>query len=204
MKNRLSALRRKTAIEAATLLYRSYEKEYKQAKEKAARILRTRNLPSNLEIAEQIDIIAENSEGQARLDRLIVMRKEAISIMNVLKNFSPRLIGSVWRGTAHKNSDIDIEVFSSDPNKVYNALEETEIDIKEIEHSPRIRGTNGESMHVRGLLTSGHKVEIIIREDIGKKSPRKCEIYGDSISGLNYSELEEIMKKNPVERFLPQ
>jgi predicted nucleotidyltransferase len=204
MKKRLSELRRKTAIEAATLLYWSHEKEYKQAKEKAAKILGTRNLPSNAEIAKQMDMIAENLEGPHRRDRLINMRKEAINIMDILKSYSPRLIGSVWRGTVHKNSDIDLEITSSNPEKVYNELQEAHLEILRIEHQPRIKGNrNEESIHIHILLSSLNKAEVIIRESTGEDSPRKCEIYGDTITGLDYSKLRKVMEKNPTQRFLP-
>jgi len=64
--NRLPSLRKRVAREAATLLYTSQEKEYKQAKKRAAKMLRVRVLPSNLEVAEELDKIAEEKEGSSR------------------------------------------------------------------------------------------------------------------------------------------
>jgi hypothetical protein len=61
--NRLTSLRKRVAREAATLLYSSQEKEYKQAKKRAAKMLSVRVLPSNLEVAEELDKIAEEKEG---------------------------------------------------------------------------------------------------------------------------------------------
>jgi len=112
-------LRRKVAKEAAFLLYTSQEKEYKQAKKRAAQTLGVHVLPSNLEVAEELDKIAEEKEGLSRQERLLQMRREALKIMETLKNFHPKLIGSVWRGTIHKNSDIDITTFSQNPEAVY-------------------------------------------------------------------------------------
>ena len=91
-------LKCKVAREAATLLYFGAEKEYKQAKEKAAQTLGTHFLPSNLEVALELDKIAEENEGENRKERLIQMRKEALKIMKLLDAYCPVLIGSVWRG----------------------------------------------------------------------------------------------------------
>ena len=61
-----SNLRYKTAREAATLLYFGAEKEYKKAKLKAAKTIGVHFLPTNLEIAVEIDKIAELLEGKSR------------------------------------------------------------------------------------------------------------------------------------------
>ncbi|RJS86281.1 tRNA adenylyltransferase, partial [Candidatus Bathyarchaeota archaeon] len=74
-------LRRRVAREAAFLIYTSQEKEYKQAKIRAAEILGARTLPSNREVAEELDAIAAELEGESRLERLIRMRREALEVM---------------------------------------------------------------------------------------------------------------------------
>ena len=61
-----SDLRCKVAREAATLLYFGAEKEYKQAKLKAAKTLGTHFLPTNLEVAIELDKIAEANEGASQ------------------------------------------------------------------------------------------------------------------------------------------
>src|SRR4030042_1294952 len=68
----------KVAREAAVLLYFGTEKEYKQAKLKAAKTLRTNFLPTNLEVALELDHIAEENEGVARKQRLVQMREGAL------------------------------------------------------------------------------------------------------------------------------
>ena len=70
-------LRKRIAREAASLLYFGVEKEYKQAKLEAAKIVKSKFLPANLEVALELDKIAEENEGPARKERLIQMRKEA-------------------------------------------------------------------------------------------------------------------------------
>ena len=108
MKKHPENLRNRVAAEAATLLYFGAEKEYKQAKHKAARTLRTHFLPSNREVALELNRIADEDEGPARKQRLVQMRQEALKIMIITEQHDPMLIGSVWRGTIRRGSDIDI------------------------------------------------------------------------------------------------
>ena len=131
--NRTKLLRSRVAQEAALLLYTSQEKEYKQAKKRAAEILGARIFPSNREIAEELDQIAEDREGTQRRERLLRMRKEAKEIMESLKDFSPRLVGSVWRGTARQGSDIDIITFSQDHPQVLRQLQKHHFEVSRSE-----------------------------------------------------------------------
>jgi hypothetical protein len=81
--------------EAATPLYSGVEKEYEQAKVKAARTLRSRVLVTNLEMVIELGRIAEENEGSDRMKRLIRMCREALTLMRILRAYDPLLIGSV-------------------------------------------------------------------------------------------------------------
>ena len=197
-------MRRRVAREAAILLYRSQEKEFKQAKKRAAEILGARVLPSNLEVAEELDRIADEFEGSERQERLVQMRREALKLMEFLERFNPRLIGSVWRGTARRNSDIDIEVFSADPEEVLEEIRRRNLEVVEVERVTA-SGNHGvdESTHIYLALESGVKAEIIVRslEKIGEE--RLCEIYGDPVRGLGIKELRRVLREDPLRRFVP-
>ncbi len=186
------------------LLYTSQEKEYKQAKERAAATLRSRILPSNLEIANELDRIAEEREGSKRKDQLMRMRIEAQRILEALKNFSPRLIGSVWRGTTNKNSDIDVIAFSDDPVNALNLLEGHGFEVARSGWmSITKEGRRESSFHIYLFLASGDRVEVVVRslDCLGKTE--KCETYGDTKTGLSLSQLTEVLNENPLQKFLP-
>ncbi len=192
------------AREAATLLYTSQEKEYKQAKIRAAENLGTRVLPSNLEVAEELDRIAEEVEGQSRRELLLQMRKEALQIMRSLEAFHPKLVGSVWRGTANHNSDIDILTFSSDPNAVLEKLGYGDSRIARTEWSSVTKeGSKESSFHIHLVLPSGNKAEVVVRSPDKMGVVERCEIYGDRVTGLKISQLRKILKENPLQRFVP-
>jgi predicted nucleotidyltransferase len=198
-----SDLRWKIAKEAATLLYFGTEKEYKQAKIKGARTFGVNLLPSNLEVAVALDKIAEEIEGPARKERLIQMRKEALKILRLLKDYSLFLIGSVWRGTIRKGSDIDIVLYHDVTSEILELLKRNGFKISKADWvSVNKRGRTETSFHIY-FFSGKQRVELVVRSSEEAKRKRKCEIFGDEIKGLNVQELERLLKENPVQKFFP-
>jgi len=203
--NRTAQLRERVAREAAILLYISQEKEYKQAKRRAAETLGVRVLPSNLEVARELDKIADETEESSRWERLLQMRREALKIMEALKDFSPRLVGSVWRGTAHRNSDIDIAAFSSRPETVLARLKEKNFKVERTERQSVTKAGKAESsFHIYLTLSSGNRAEVVVRDPEKMDDLRRCEIYGDHITGLSYPQLRKVLEESPLTRFVPK
>jgi predicted nucleotidyltransferase len=197
-------LRTKVAKEAALLLYTSQEKEFKQAKLRALSTLGIRVLPSNREIAWELDKIAEEREGLDKNNLLIRMRHEAEEIMEDLQDLHPVLIGSVWRGTARKNSDIDIYVFSENPGLVLDKLQRKNYRIKiSGNRSVTKMGQKQSSFHIQILLKSGDIAEIVVRHPNFLYTRERCEIYGDIKTGLNINQLKKILKNDPLQKFIP-
>jgi len=202
--SRSISIRGRVAREAAVLLYSSQEKEYKQAKQRAADTLGTRILPSNREVAEELDKIADEMEGSTRRERLTQMRRDALSVMVALGDFHPRLVGSVWRGTTHKDSDIDIEVFSSDLGIALERLKQSGLNARRAEWQSVTKGAKSETAyHVYLLLPSSNEVEVIIRDPDKMNETETCEIYGDIVKGLNMHQLRRVLMENPVQKFVP-
>ena len=202
--NRTKLLRTRVAQEAALLLYTSQEKEYKQAKQRAAKTLGARVLPSNFEVAEELDRIATETEGPQRKQMLHRMRTEAKDVMKLLSLFSPRLVGSVWRGTARKKSDIDIHVFAEDNKTVVELLQKNEITVNSSEwRSVTKDGEKTSSFHIHSILASGDNLEVVVKSPEQKGKQERCETYGDVKTGLTLNQLTKILEKNPFERFVP-
>ena len=199
-----SDLKSRVAREAATLLYFGAEKEYKQAKTRAAQTLGTHFLPSNLEVALELDRIAEENEGENRKERLIQMRKEALQVMKLLEAYCPLLIGSVWRGTIQHGSDIDIAVYADEPREIVSILETQGIRIlKTTWTNVNKHGRTLKSLHVYAETSTKDGLEIVVRSSGEEGEKRKCEIFGDEIKGLKTKDLERLLKDNPTQRFIP-
>ena len=199
-----SDLRCKIAKEAAALLYFGAEKEYKQAKLKAAKTLGAHFLPTNLEVAVELDKIVEALEGLTRKERLIQMRKEAVKIMKPLKEYNPLLIGSVWRGTIRQGSDIDIAVCNDMPEEILNLLKKSGVKISKTEWTTVTkRGKTEASFHMYFETSGKQTVELVVRSAEETNCRRKCEIFGDELKGLSVHELERVLKENPGQKFVP-
>ncbi|MCJ7731609.1 nucleotidyltransferase domain-containing protein [Candidatus Bathyarchaeota archaeon] len=196
--------REQVAREAARLLYNRTVKEYKDAKEMAASSLGTRALPSNFEVAEELDKITEEREGSDRLSGLMEMRQIALRVMNALKDNDPTLIGSVWRGTPRMGSDIDIVVYSENWREVEKKLGEyLLVSAKPVEFT--VNGVPLGAVHI-GLNIDEHPVEVVVRppEDRDAYDDERCETYGDIKKGLKLQELERLMRTDPLRRFIPK
>src|SRR5579862_6278376 len=126
-------IRRQIALLAARLMYERQESEYFTAKRKAARQLGVEykyhpgDLPSNAEIRDQIQSLAQFYAGDQRNKDIRAMRVEALRMMRLLSAFHPRLIGSVLTGHVRKGSDIDLHVFSDHPSAVTTVLEDEQL-----------------------------------------------------------------------------
>jgi predicted nucleotidyltransferase len=202
--NSADDVRSRVAREAATLLYFGAEKEYKQAKLKAAETFGVHFLPTNLEVALELDKIADEKEGSMRKERLVLMRQEALKIMKLLDVYCPLLIGSVWRGTIRFGSDIDIAAYADSPEQVVEHLKVNGVKVQRA-YWTRVnkQGQTLSSFHIYAETTAQFNLEIVIRspEEAGKK--RKCEIFGDEMKGLKTSELERLLADYPSRQFLP-
>lgn len=196
--------RKKVAREAASLIYFGMEKEFKQAKVKAAEALGVKFLPTNVEVAMELDRMADEYEGKARQTRLIKMRQEAFSVMRLLLKYNPILVGSVWRGTIHHQSDIDIIAFHDKPEEVQKTLEKGGL---KIVHAQPITAIEGEekraSFHIFIESPTKEEIEIIVRSPEERSRKEKCDVYGDFITGLDLEELEKLLRENPTKRFVP-
>jgi len=196
--------RRRVAWEAAWLLYAGAVEDFREAKLEAARSLGVEALPSNYEVALELDAIADEVEGDNRRRRLLEMRREALNLMRLLSALNPRLIGSVWRGTARRGSDIDIVVYAEDLGEVEMLLMEGGYNIGEVEEvSVQKGGEIRASYHIH-IPLNDYEAEIVVRHPDEMGRFERCEIYGDLKRGLTLSELERVMRVDPLRRFVPE
>ena len=144
-------------------------------------------------------------EGDEYWKRLREMRLEALELMDALREFKPRLVGSVWRGIIKPGSDIDIEVDYTDPEPVkmklleagYRILEEGVIDVPE----PLRQGS---LWRIKIETRGGRIAEVILKEHEWYLNPARCDIFGDPKKGLNPVELRKLLEEEPDKLFIPE
>ena len=113
------------AQEAARFIVDHGIRDYRQAKLKAAERLgfdMRGALPGNAEVERAVGEHLQLFGREAHSDRLEVMRRAALSAMDLLEPFSPRLVGPVLQGTADSHSAVNLHVFADHPEAVADAL----------------------------------------------------------------------------------
>jgi predicted nucleotidyltransferase len=190
--------RSSVAREAARLLYSGAAEEYIQAKEMAAASLGVVAVPSNFEVAVELDRLADELEGSEKQRHLIEMRRTGLDVMKKLAAFSPRLIGSVWRGTARKGSDVDIVALADSPTEVEKAL--TGYRIRE---KGEVTFKGGVHAYHFKLEAGAYEVEVVVRRP-AEYTEDRCDVYGDVKRGITLPELERLMGVDPLRRFVPR
>ena len=196
--------RREVARETARLLYTGAFEEYLHAKERAARSLGVETMPSNHEVAVELDLLADEIEGKTRAELIIKMRELALGLMRVLSDVRPVLRGSVWRGTARKGSDIDIDVYSNEPVEVKNLLEDSEYSVTGFKEKVAVSGRRiSRSTHIQVRLEDDIEGEVVVRPVEEHGLEVRCEVYGDVKKGLRLPELKKLMNTDPLRKFVP-
>lgn len=109
-------------------MYDRQESEYYRAKMKAARQVckgwvKPADLPSNVEIRDQVQTFARLYEGEKRDEHLLAMRLAALRMLRLLAPWRPRLIGSVLTGHVREGSDVDVHVFADNVESVTHLLD---------------------------------------------------------------------------------
>jgi hypothetical protein len=189
-------LRQAIALEAARLMYERVESEYFTAKRKAAKRLcrggvKPEDLPSNAEIREQIQVFARIHEGDRRTEHLRDMRLEALRLMRLLRQFRPRLIGSVMTGHVRKGSDIDIHVFSDSASLITDLLEQEGYQ-HDLERKQVVK--HGEARVFTHIYVPGRfNFELTVYAEDKAHYVFKSSVTGKAIERASIRELEELL-----------
>jgi predicted HD phosphohydrolase len=193
-----SKLRRQIAWEAARLMYSRQESEYYTAKMKAARQIckgwvKPADLPSNVEIRDQVQLLARLYEGDARNDNLLDMRLAALAMMRRLAPFRPRLIGSVLTGHVRQGSDIDLHVFSETAEAVTHVLDHDGL-VYTVERK-QVRKHGEERVFTHVHLVDQYAFELTIYPENQAHYVFKSSITGKAIERASIAELEQFLER---------
>ena len=133
------------AQEAARIIVDHGIRDYRLAKQKAAERLGTGwrgALPGNAEIEAAVANHLQIFGGDSHDDLLRLMRTAALSAMELLSQFSPRLVGPVLVGTADENSAVNLHVFADSPEMV--AMEIGDLGIHFRSYERRLKSRRGQ------------------------------------------------------------
>jgi len=136
------------AQEAARLIVDQGIEDYRLAKLKAAERLGMRgrgSLPGNAEIEKAVSEHLQLFGRELHVDLLRMLRRAALSAMEVLAPFTPRLVGPVLHGTASANSPVNLHVFADNAELVAFRLQESSVPYRPFERRLKSRRDRVES-----------------------------------------------------------
>jgi hypothetical protein len=130
------------AEEAARLIQDHGLDDFRAAKDKAVKRLGFRNLrslPTNREIERALAERNRIFRGDQHRVMLQHLRETAVSVMQRLQSFQPRLVGSVLSGHATEHSPVDLHLFSDAAESISQDLDTQGIAHQLVQHRHRIR-----------------------------------------------------------------
>ena len=136
------ALRRTLAVEAARLMAEHGIDDFGFAKHKAAERFGTFEgavLPSNAEVEAALQEYQRLFEADTHGETLYVLRQTAVTAMELLVEFTPRLVGPVLTGTATRNTEVQLHLFAERAEAVTIRLLDTAIPYELVERRVKVR-----------------------------------------------------------------
>lgn len=157
--------RRLLAQEAARIIVEQGIQDYRVAKTKAAERLgmtERGSLPRNGEIeqavAEHLKIFRHDTHSTL----LQSMRTAALSAMEMLSSFTPRLVGPVLAGTAGEHSAVNLHLFSDTAEQVAILLQEGGVSYKPFERRYKSRRGRSESYAAFSFRHRDSTIEVTV------------------------------------------
>ncbi len=140
------------AQEAARIIAEQGVQDYQVAKRKAAERLgltERGSLPGNSEIEAALSAHLELFGRDRHVDLLRMLRRAALSAMDLLSPFAPRLVGPVLHGTAAAHSPINLHLFADTFEQVTLRLDENRVSYRLYER--RLKSRPGRAETFAGL-----------------------------------------------------
>lgn len=144
--NGMERERQVLAQEAARIIVDHGIRDYRVAKQKAAERLGVGargSLPGNAEIEAAVVDHLQIFGGDSHADLLRLMRTAALSAMELLSDFSPRLVGPVLLGTADDNSAVNLHLFADSAEMI--AMEIGDMGIQFRPYERRLKSRRGQA-----------------------------------------------------------
>ncbi|MGB5345539.1 MAG: hypothetical protein WBN23_05185 [Woeseia sp.] len=130
------------AQEAARIICEQGIEDYRLAKIKAAERLGLSEhgaLPANPEIEQAVNEHLALFGRESHSSLLHNLRRAAISAMDMLADFTPRLVGPVLNGTAGETSAVNLHLFADSPEQVAWTLDERRLPYRPFERRYKSR-----------------------------------------------------------------
>ncbi|MDQ3796214.1 MAG: hypothetical protein M3294_01200 [Pseudomonadota bacterium] len=192
-------LRIRIAQEAARILLDEGVEDYHLAKRKAADRLNASHrsqLPRNSEVERAVRDHQRLFFTNGYHDLLSVLRRAALDGMRLLREFEPRLVGSVLQGTAGKHSEINLHVFADAVEEVLFVLMHAGITYRSTERRLRY-GNDVRHYPCLRLLANGYRMEIVVLPTGALRQSPLSPVDGKPMQRATIKQVERLLQPQP-------
>ena len=189
--------RKVLAQEAARIIVEHGIADYHVAKIKAAErmsMIERGLLPGNLEIEGAVSEHLKLFGRESHLDLLRVLRKAALSAMELLAPFTPRLVGPVLHGTAVANSTVNLHVFSDSAELVALRLQESNLKYQLYERRLKSRRDRTETFSGFRFTPNNSSMEATVFPINGMRQAPISPVDGKSMRRADFQAVLKLLK----------
>jgi hypothetical protein len=158
-------LQKRIAYEAARILTELRSDNIAYACQKAAAkygINKRQLWPTREEVENALREQQRLLRGDGQSNMVQSLRLSALDAMRALKQFQPRLVGSVFDGTADANSSIRLHLFADTPEDLLFTLSDMHIPWREKQHQVHFSNGIRESMPCFSFTADGVGFELTV------------------------------------------
>ena len=197
---RKNQIRRRIAAEAARIIVQQEAADIPRARYKAAHRLgftHRRDWPDHDEISAAVRAYQQTFCARRQPAALHELRTLAVSAMEALSDFQPRLTGAVLEGYADENSTINLLLTADTPEDVIFSLHDRHIPWQEEEE--RLDFPQGrQALRPRYRITAGGRsITLTVLRPEDRSSPPLDTDTGRPLAGATIAQVLELLEQAP-------
>jgi len=185
------------AQEAARIIAEQGIADFRLAKTKAAERLGMRDhgsLPGNAEIDRALGEHLLLFGRESHVDLLALLRRAALSAMEMLAPFTPRLVGPVLHGTAAANSSVSLHVFADHAELVGERLRQHNVSFRSCEARLKSRRDRVASFAGYRFMQDDAEIEATVFPVDGLRQAPISPIDGKPMKRADVRAVEDLLK----------
>lgn len=193
--------RRLVAQETARIIVEQGIRDFRIAKNKAAERLGLRErgaLPGNREIEEALGDHLQLFGRESHHHLIRALRTAALSAMEMLAPFAPRLVGPVLSGTAAANCAISLHVFSENVESVAFALQQQDVSYRLFETRLKSRRDRAETFAGLRFVHEDSAVEATVFPLVGMRQAPISPVDGRPMKRADARSVRDLLGETPA------
>lgn len=193
-------MRQRVAAEAARIIAEQGFLDFDGARRKAVARLRVadrRQWPDNAEIAAALEAYRSLFQADGQAATLERLRRVAVRAMEMLQDFSPRLVGAVRDGSAGDHSPVTLHLTADSAKNVAISLLDQQVPLDTDERRLRFADGSVLARPVIRFAVGDVEIEAVLLEPADRSRPPLDPVSGKPDRGLGLEQVRESVGPQP-------